>query len=386
MVAAGTCLEPGSEGMSLWHWQHGWFVPIFLFCTAIVLANVAHYIVFHLIRRKQAHSDAPNGPRWAVRQYLARPARAVFLITCIIAILPSIPVLPGNWEENIHQGFSMALIVSLGWLAIGAVYYAQTIVMRRYDMNAEDNVQARRVHTQLQLARRMLITLVVIVTMGALLWSFHDQRLWHYGTGLLASAGLASLVLATAAKSTASNLLAGIQIAITEPIKLDDVVIVQGEWGRIEEITSAYVVVRIWDQRRLIVPLTYFIENSFQNWTRDSADIMGTAFLYVDYSIPVAELRTHLETVVRGTPLWDGRICGLQVTNLSEHTMELRCLTSSKNASESFDLRCLVREEMTAYIQQHYPDAFPRTRFASLKSEGLTPMNADLEGDFKATR
>jgi small-conductance mechanosensitive channel len=356
--------------MDLLHFKHGWFLPIFLFCGAVVVANVAHYIVFHLIRRKQSHSDELSGPRWPVRKHLARPARAVFVIACLIAILPSIPSLPGNWEENIHQGFSMALIVALGWLAIGFVYYAQTLVMGRYDLNAEDNVQARRVHTQLQLLRRIVITFVVIITMGALLWSFHDQRLWHYGTGLLASAGLASLVLATAAKSTASNLLAGLQIAVTQPIKLDDVVIVQGEWGRIEEITSAYVVVRIWDQRRLIVPLTYFIENTFQNWTRESADILGTSFLYVDYSIPVAELRTHLETVVRASKLWDGRVVGLQVTNLSEHTMELRCLMSSKNASESFDLRCLVREEMTAYIQEHYPDAFPRTRFASLKDGG----------------
>jgi len=356
--------------MTLFHFTHSWFLPVFLLCGAIVIANIAHYVVFHLLRKNQLHSDETTGPQWAVREYLARPARAVFLITCIIAILPSIPALPGDWVSNIHQGFSMALVVSLGWLAIGAIYYLQTLVLRRYDITAEDNVRARRVHTQLQWVRRLVITFVVIVTIGALLWSFHDERLWHYGTGLLASAGLASLVLATAAKSTASNILAGLQIAVTEPIKLDDVVIVQGEWGRIEEITSAYVVVRIWDQRRLIVPLTYFIENAFQNWTRNSADILGTSFLYVDYSIPVAELRAQLDTVVKVSNLWDGRVCGLQVTNLSEHTMELRCLMSSKNASESFDLRCLVREEMTAYIQQHYPDAFPRTRFASLKDAG----------------
>jgi small-conductance mechanosensitive channel len=206
-----------------------------------------------------------------------------------------------------------------------------------------------------------------VVTVGALLWSFRDQRLWQYGTGLLASAGLASIVLATAAKSTVSNLLAGLQIAVTEPLRLEDVVIVQGEWGRIEEITATYVVVRIWDQRRLVVPLTYFIENSFQNWTRNSTDILAVAFLYVDYSIPVAELRTQLEAVVRATPLWDGTMCRMQVTNLTEHAMELRCVTSARNSSDAWDLKCLVREEMTAYIQKNYPDAFPRTRFASVK-------------------
>jgi small-conductance mechanosensitive channel len=349
--------------------EHRWFLPIFLFCAALAIANLAHFLIFRVVRRREMQSTGDLRPAWSGQRYLAHPARAVFLLTCVMAILPSIPHLPERLEENILQGLEMALIVSLGWFAIGGVYFSETLILRRYDVTVEDNIHARRVRTQLQLFRRLLISFVVVITIGTLLWSFRDQRLWHYGTGLLASAGLASLVLATAAKSTAANLLAGLQIAFTEPIRLDDVVIVQGEWGRIEEITSAYVVVRIWDQRRLIVPLTYFIENSFQNWTRESAEILGTAFLYVDYSIPVAELRAQLDRVVQPSKLWDGRVCGLQVTNLSEHTMELRCLMSSRNASESFDLRCLVREEMTAWIQQHYPDAFPKTRFAGLTEQ-----------------
>jgi small-conductance mechanosensitive channel len=354
--------------MTWTYFQHRWFLPIFLFCAAIVFANVAHYLVFRLIRRKQEESGSQSSMKSAVQRHLAHPARAVFLLACVLAILPSVPLLPDDWGGILRQGLEMALIVALGWLGIGGAYFTETLIMRRYDLTVENNIQARRVNTQLQLFRRIVVTFLVIVTLGALMWSFHDQRLWQYGTGLLASAGLASLVLATAAKSTASNLLAGLQIAITEPIRLDDVVIVQGEWGRIEEITASYVVVRIWDQRRLIVPLTFFIENTFQNWTRESAEILGTSFLYVDYSIPVAELREQLDRIVHPSKLWDGRVCGLQVTNLSEHTMELRCLMSSRNASESFDLRCLVREEMTAYIQQHYPDAFPKTRFAPASS------------------
>ena len=212
----------------------------------------------------------------------------------------------------------------------------------------------------------MLIVFVVIVDIGALLWTFNDPRIWHYGSGLLASAGIASLVLATAAKSTAANFLAGLQIAITEPIRIDDVVVIQGEWGRIEEINSAYVVVRIWDLRRLIVPLNYFIENSIQNWTRESSDIMGTAFLYVDYSIPVEDLRRQLEEIVHPSPLWNKQVCGLQVTNLTDRSMELRCLMSSRNSSENFDLRCLVREKMIAWIQQNHPMAFPTARFAAV--------------------
>jgi small-conductance mechanosensitive channel len=216
----------------------------------------------------------------------------------------------------------------------------------------------------------MLITFVIIIDIGALLWTFNDPRIWHYGSGLLASAGVASLILAAAAKSTAANFLAGLQIAFTEPIRIDDVVVIQGEWGRIEEINSAYVVVKIWDLRRLIVPLSYFIENSFQNWTRESSDIMGTAFLYVDYSIAVEELRQQLNTIVHASPLWDKKVCGLQVTNLTDRSMEIRCLMSSRNSSESFDLRCLVREQMTAWIQQKYPTAFPTTRFAALSDDG----------------
>ena len=225
------------------------------------------------------------------------------------------------------------------------------------------------------LFRRLLIGFVVIVTAGALLWSFDNPKIWHYGSGLLASAGVASLILATAAKSTAANILAGLQIAFSEPIKIDDVVVVQGEWGRVEEINSAYVVIKIWDLRRLIVPLNYFLENSFQNWSRDSTEIMGTAFLYVDYTVPVEVLRAQLEAIVHPHPLWDGKVCGLQVTNLSERTMELRCLMSSHNSSQNFDLRCDVREQMTAFIREHYPNAFPTTRFAALPSspEGSFP-------------
>src|SRR6202011_5477501 len=282
-----------------------------------------------------------------------------------LGVLPAVPDIPDRIEDIIRQGLIMALCASLGWFAGGCIYVFQNPILRRYDLAAENNIRARRVHTQFQLFRRILITFVVIVDAGALLWSFNDPRIWHYGSGLLASAGIASLILATAAKSTASNFLAGLQIALTEPIRIDDVVVIQGEWGRIEEINSAYVVVRIWDLRRLIVPLTYFIENSFQNWTRESSDIMGTAFLYVDYSIPVEDLRRQLDTVVRASPLWDGNICGLQVTNLTDRSMELRCLMSSRNSSENFDRRCLVREQMTAWIQQNYPDAFPMTRFTA---------------------
>jgi small-conductance mechanosensitive channel len=352
----------GPLSLAFFHFRHGWFFAIFLFCSAIVLANVVHYVLFRLLRRKEEENKSLG---WGLQRYLGYPARAIFFLTCLLLVLPAIPGLPDKAEDTIRQGLIMAMVVALGWFAIGCIYVLQAVMLRRYDLNAENNIQARRVHTQFQLFRRMLISFVVVIDIGALLWTFNDPRIWHYGSGLLASAGIASLILATAAKSTAANFLAGLQIALTEPIRIDDVVVIQGEWGRIEEINSAYVVVKIWDLRRLIVPLSYFIENSFQNWTRESSDIMGTAFLYVDYSIPVEELRKQLEAIVHPSPLWNKNVCGLQVTNLTDRSMELRCLMSSRNSSENFDLRCLVREKMTAWIQQNYPDAFPTTRFAS---------------------
>ncbi|HEY0162096.1 MAG TPA: mechanosensitive ion channel domain-containing protein [Edaphobacter sp.] len=349
--------------VAVFHFRHPWFVAVFAFCGIIVLANVVHYVLFRILKKKE---EQKIGTGWGLQRYLSHPARAIFLLTCAGIVLPLLPPLPSSLNDSLHQGLLMAVVVCLGWFATGCVYVFQEFMLRRYDLKAENNIRARRVHTQFQLFRRILISFIIVITIGGLLWTFNDPRIWHYGSGLLASAGIASLILATAAKSTASNFLAGLQIAFTEPIRIDDVVVIQGEWGRIEEITSAYVVVRIWDLRRLIVPLTYFIENSFQNWTRESSDIMGTSFLYVDYSIPVEELRTELQRVVAASPLWDKKVCGLQVTNLSERTMELRCLMSSRNSSENFDLRCIVREKMIAYIQQHYPDAFPTTRFAAI--------------------
>jgi small-conductance mechanosensitive channel len=341
-----------------------WFFAIFLFCSLIVLSNVAHYIILHVLRRSdEEHKDG----RWrSVQQYLSHPARAIFSITCLLIVLPAVPEIPEGVIAVVRQGLIMALVVALGWFAVGCVYVFQDAILRRYDLSEENNIRARRVHTQFQLFRRILISFIVIIDIGALLWTFNDPRIWHYGSGVLASAGIASIIVATAAKSTVANLLAGLQIALTEPIRIDDVVVVQGEWGRVEEINSAYVVIRIWDLRRLIVPLNYFIENSVQNWTRQSSDILGTAFIYVDYSIPVEDLRQQLNTIVHASHLWDHKVCGLQVTNLTEHSMEIRCLVSSRNSSENFDLRCLVREEMTAWIQQNHPTAFPVARVAGV--------------------
>ncbi len=355
--------------------KSSWMYAVLLLCAAVVFGNGAHFLVFRSMKKKER---VPRFLSMGIDRYLAKPARAVFLAIGLLIVLPLIPGIPAPIGDRIEQLASSVLIVLLGWLAVGGMYVFQSFLTNRYDTSVADNLRARRIHTQIQFFRRVLVGMVLVLDAGALLWNLHDERLWKYGTGLLASAGLASVVMALAAKSTASNLIAGMQIALTEPIRIDDVVVIDGEWGRIEEITSTFVVVKIWDERRLVIPLSYFIDQPFQNWTRQTSDIMGTVFLYVDYAVPVDALRAELQRIVSGSPLWDKRVCGLQVTNLSERTMELRCLMSSAGSSENWDLRCLVREKMIEYLHVHYPHALPTLRIAqtqeATQKQEATPL------------
>jgi len=356
--------------------HHPWFVVIFLFCGALVLANVVHYLLFRLLKR-----DAAVGKKfgWGLQKHLGGPARAIFLVTCIWIALPFVPTVQGKIRHTIMHCLFMLVIAALGWFGAGLVYVAQDFLLRKYDLTAADNIRARKVHTQFQVFRRIAIAFVMVLTAGALLWTFDDRRIWEYGSGLLASAGIASLILATAAKSTASNFLAGLQIALTEPIRIDDVVVVQGEWGRIEEITSAYVVIKVWDLRRLIVPLSWFMENAFANWTRESSAILTYSFLYLDYMVPVKELRAQLEVVVKGSGLWNGVALACHVTNLTAQAMEVRCLMSAKDSGTAFNLQCLVREEMMEWVKEKYPAAFPNMRYRAVgegaKQESAGPVS-----------
>ncbi len=344
---------------------HTLVLGIVAICVALTIGTAVHTLVFRILGRFR-HRDVQASPLLrAVARRLRRPAFAITLLTAVAIVIPFLDIDQPLLGE-IEKAFAIVWFMSLGWLMVSGVYLFEDAVLLRYDASTADNLKARRVRTQLVLMRRLAIILLLVVDAGLILSLFRDSAIWHYGAGLLASAGLASLVLATAAKTSASNLLAGIQIALTEPIRLDDVVVVEGEWGRIEEITTTYVVVAIWDYRRLVLPLTYFIEKPFQNWTREHSDLMGTAFLYVDYSVPVEALREEFSRVLEASPLWDRKIKALQVTNLSEHTMEIRCLLSARNSGEQFDLRCIIREAMIVFIQKNYPDAFPRTRFSAV--------------------
>jgi small-conductance mechanosensitive channel len=358
-------------GMSSWilnllrAYQRDWTIGVIILIIAITVSANARRILMGALGKLRRAKGGDLGHTLKIVGRVRRPAQALIILTGFGIILPLLHF-PPHTLEVLQKGLAVIWFLALGWLLVALVYCMEDFLLLRYDVSVANNVRARRARTQMQLMRRMVITLLVMVDAGLVLSVFRDSQIWHYGAGLLASAGLASLVLATAAKTSASNFLAGLQIALTEPIRLDDVVIVEGEWGRIEEITTTYVIVAIWDQRRLVVPLTYFIETPFQNWTRDTSDLLGTSFLYVDYSIPVQALRDELTRVLENEPQWDKRVNVLQVTNLSEHTMEIRCLLSAADSSQQFNLRCIVREKMIKFIQMNYPDAFPRTRFSAV--------------------
>ena len=345
--------------------QRDWTIGIIILVIVFTVSANAHRILLGALGRLRRSKSGDGGRTLQIVRRVRRPAQVLVILTGVGIILPLIDI-PPHSLETAQKSLAVIWFLALGWLLVALVFCIEDFLLLRYDISVSNNLRARRARTQMQLLRRMIITLLIMVDAGLILSVFRDSQIWHYGAGLLASAGLASLVLATAAKASASNFLAGLQIALTEPIRLDDVVIVEGEWGKIEEITTTYVIVAIWDQRRLVVPLTYFIETPFQNWTRNTSDLLGTSFLYVDYSVPVDALRAELTRVLEAEPLWDKRVNACQVTNLSEHTMEIRCLLSASDASRQFDLRCIVREKMVAFIQKNYPDAFPRTRFSAV--------------------
>jgi small-conductance mechanosensitive channel len=235
-------------------------------------------------------------------------------------------------------------------------------VLQQYRLDVADNLEARKIHTQVRVLKRAAVVIVGIVTLASVLMIFEPVR--QLGTSILASAGIAGIIVGLAAQRSIATLLAGFQIAITQPIRIDDVVIVEGEWGQVEDITLTYVVVRIWDLRRLVVPITYFIERPFQNWTRRSSDILGSVFLQVDYTVPVQEIREELDRILKASSRWDGKVNVLQVTEVRERTLELRALASAKDASLAWDLRCEVREKLIDFIRERHPGCLPQVRLA----------------------
>jgi len=254
----------------------------------------------------------------------------------------------------------LILIFGITFGIVRLIRILKYLLLKQYDINVEDNLRSRKLHTQYTVIERILIFIIIIFALGVALMTFESIR--KVGISLFASAGVAGLIIGLAAQKVIGSVLAGIQIAFTQPIRLDDVVIVENEWGWIEEITITYVVIRLWDKRRLVVPSSYFIEKPFQNWTRVSADILGTVFLYMDYNVPLDKLREEQTRILNSTPLWDKKINIIQVTNTTEESMEIRSLVSAKDSPTAWDLRVLLREKLIEFLREKYPESLPRSR------------------------
>ncbi len=290
---------------------------------------------------------------------MRRPMRGFIVIVAVGSALPAAG-LPDAWFSAAAQALLVLLVLLLGWGAGTAVRILSDGYLSRFKTGEEDNLLARKHITQVGILRRAADILIFTVAVSAALMTFAPVR--QYGVSLFASAGAASLIVGLAARPLLTNLIAGVQIAITQPIRMEDAVIVEGEWGWIEEITSTYVVVRLWDWRRMILPISYFLEKPFQNWTHNSASLIGSVFFLLDYRVPVERMRAKLLEIVKDSPLWDGKVVNLQVSDAMEHTVQIRMLVSARNAPQTWDLRCEVRERMLLFLQQECPEALPRTR------------------------
>lgn len=350
------------------NWQ-AWIIPFGILAGAIAAAFAAHRILFLILnraaRRRQGvlihslvrHSQKPSG--W------------ILPLLALLIVLPSAH-LPENIAVPIERAIGLGLIAAVAWLVILVSEVLADVINARYRVDVADNLAARRIETQMQVLRRIVVIVVSIVALAVMLMTFPAIR--QIGTSLLASAGLAGLVVGIAMKNTLSSLIAGIQIAFTQPIRLDDAVVVEGEWGWIEEIETTYVVVRLWDLRRLILPLSYFLEHPFQNWTRRSANLLGSVVLYVDYSVPLEEVRKELQRIVKTTDKWKGEVCVLQMTDADSQTVQLRALVDAPDSGAAWDLRCYVREKLVEFVREKYPHSLPRIR-AELTPNGTQTIS-----------
>ena len=354
--------------------DQGILFSILILAGALIAGFIIHAIITFILNRSSVRKKtAFNGIELRL-EHLKGPLGSLIPAICIsiaLAFVKTTPELSNIVNHIIH----LWIIASIIWLSIRIIYISRDLVLNHYQINVKDNLQARRIYTQIRVIVRVLTALILIIGLSIMLMSFSKVR--QVGISLLASAGIIGIVLGFAAQRTLGNLLAGIQIAVAQPIRLDDVVVVENEWGWIEEITLTYVVVRIWDLRRLIVPISYFIENPIQNWTRQSADLLGSVFIYADYTVPVDEIRNELTKILGKSNYWDKKVNALQVTNATERTVELRALMSAADSPTAWNLRCEVREKLLKFLQDRHPECLPKMRLEMEK--GHNGIFEDIE-------
>jgi len=367
--------------INLWLDQHFGFLPAWLISLSILAVAAAgalliHRNLFALLTRLVSRMDL----FW--RSLVARtkgPTRFATL-TIALALGAGVAPLSDHQAEIIRHGLLLCFIVLVGWMAKTALHVWTTVYLRRFKLDAEDNLLARKHVTQTRILQRVGEFMILVIGLSTLLMTFDGVR--QYGVSLLASAGAAGLIAALALQPVLKNIFAGIQLAVTQPIRIDDALLVEGEWGNVEEITSTYVVMRLWDWRRLILPLSYFIEKPFQNWTRESAALIGTVMIYLDHRAPIQTIRAKVQEIAEGSKLWDRQVMAVQVTDFREHVMEVRILVSARTSPRAFDLRCEVREKLIAFLQEEHPYALPRLRMQPgerADSQALAAVRAAAE-------
>ncbi|WP_251045431.1 mechanosensitive ion channel family protein [Arthrobacter sp. ISL-5] len=340
---------------------------------AIAIAVAAGLFLSWLLRRVLVRLNR----RLTALRETSRMGRVPLRLTlCLIGVRIALALTTEDapWRRNVDHVLLIALIASVAWLAVAILMIIEALMLTHYSVDVADNRRARRLRTQMILTRRVGIALIVILAFGVALLTFPDVR--ALGAGILASAGLLSIVAGLAVQSALVNVFAGVQLAFTDAIRVDDVVVVQKEWGRIEEITLTYVVVHIWDDRRLILPSTYFTTTPFENWTRRRSEVMGTVEFDLDWRAPVEAMRTELKSLLAGTALWDERVGILQVTDATSGFVRVRILVSAADSAALFDLRCLIREELVGFLQQHHPQALPHLRWETVSSAQGSPSPA----------
>ena len=340
--------------VAFWSYLQGpYLIPAIIVVSTILFylaANALFRIVIKAVRSRIKVNSVPY-------ELMVWPFRILVSLIALPLLLHNVSVTPDT-REFLKHSFLIGSIIGVVWFIMRLFRLFEQVILQHYAEKVRENEEARKIATHVSLARKILNVILVLVAVAGVLMSFDTVR--QVGLSILASAGIAGVILGFAAQKSLTTLISGIQIAITQPISIDDVVVVENEWGRIEEISLTYVVVQLWDQRRLIVPITWFIDRPFQNWSRTSSELLGTVFLYMDYTSQPDILRQELERIVSATPLWDKRVVKMHLSNSTEKSVEIRALVSAANSSELWELRCLVREQLIAFIRTNYPAWMPK--------------------------
>ncbi len=333
----------------------------------VVVFIAAYYLIFRIV--KQSITEQYRVPH-LLYKFIFKPGMVVFGAVSLWLVMQWLePLFIISVYKLLVHIILLVIIVSVGLLLTRALAFAREVSAIYYDTAKDDNLEARKTRTQFKIIEKVLNFVIVIATIAFVLMTFESVR--HLGTTLLASAGVIGIIIGFAAQKSISTLVAGIQIAISQPIRIDDVVVLEGEWGRIEEITLTYVVVAIWDKRRLIVPINYFIEKPFQNWTRTTTELLATVFIYMDYTVPVHAIREELTRLLPLSKYWDGKLNVVQITNATDTNVEVRILISASNSDKAFDLRCEIREAIISFLQKSYPASLPKTRIEAIANKEL---------------